>query len=304
MTSKSRRGALGRGLEAILQSPDTDITSKDISGNYVVGAIANIAIAKIETNPFQPRNDFEEEALNELDESIREQGIIQPITVRKRGYDRYQVISGERRLRAAKAAGLEDVPCYIRVANDEQMLELALIENTHREDLNSIEIAISYQRLIEECNLTQEALSQKVSKKRSTVANYLRLLKLPAEVQLAIRDGSISMGQARNFVNIQSHEDQLTLLEEIISQGLNVREVEQKVREINKPRRKKAKPVKLPGRITEMTQRIGSGYQTNVQIKRNPKGEGSIVFKFSSEEEMERLLSLFDSTTDASQNDK
>ena len=245
MASKTRKGALGRGLEAILQSPDTDITSKDISGNYVVGAIANIGIDKIETNPFQPRNDFEEEALSELVDSIREQGIIQPITVRKLGYDRYQVISGERRLRAAKTAGLEDVPCYIRVANDEQMLELALIENTHREDLNSIEIAISYQRLLEECNLTQEALSQKVSKKRSTVANYLRLLKLPAEVQLAVRDGSISMGQARSFVNIESHEDQLTLLEEIITQGLNVREVEQKVREIKKPKRKSVKRVKI-----------------------------------------------------------
>ncbi len=303
MASKTRKGALGRGLEAILQSPDTDITSKDISGNYVVGAIANIGIDKIETNPFQPRNDFEEEALSELVDSIREQGIIQPITVRKLGYDRYQVISGERRLRAAKTAGLEDVPCYIRVANDEQMLELALIENTHREDLNSIEIAISYQRLLEECNLTQEALSQKVSKKRSTVANYLRLLKLPAEVQLAVRDGSISMGQARSFVNIESHEDQLTLLEEIITQGLNVREVEQKVREIKKPKRKSVKRVKLPERITDMTQRIGNGYQTKVQIKRNPKGQGSIVFKFSSEEEMERLLSLLDSTTDASQND-
>jgi ParB family chromosome partitioning protein len=301
MTSKTRRGALGRGLEAILQSPDTDITSKDISGNYVVGAIANIGIDKIETNPFQPRNDFEEEALNELVESIREQGIIQPITVRKLGYDRYQVISGERRLRAAKIVGLDDVPCYIRVANDEQMLELALIENTHREDLNSIEIAISYQRLLEECNLTQEALSQKVSKKRSTVANYLRLLKLPAEVQLAIRDGSLSMGQARSFINIQSHEDQLTLLNEILTQGLNVREVEQKVREINKPLRKKVKRVKLPERAVEMARRIGDGYQTSVQVKRNTKGQGSIVLKFGSEEEMDRLLNLLDTRPAASE---
>lgn len=304
MTSKNRRGALGRGLEAILQSPDTDITSKDISGNYVVGAIANIGIDKIETNPFQPRNDFEAEALNELVDSIREQGIIQPITVRKLGYDRYQVISGERRLRAAKMVGLDEVPCYIRVANDEQMLELALIENTHREDLNSIEIAISYQRLLEECNLTQEALSQKVSKKRSTVANYLRLLKLPAEVQLAIRDGSISMGQARNFISIQSHEDQLMLLNEILTQGLNVREVEQKTREINKPQRKKVYRIKLPARITEMAQRIGSGYQTTVQVKRNTKGQGSIVLKFGSEEEMDRLLSLLDTKIAAPENDK
>jgi ParB family chromosome partitioning protein len=181
------------------------------------------------------------------------------------------------------------------------MLELALIENTHREDLNSIEIAISYQRLIEECSLTQEALSQKVSKKRSTVANYLRLLKLPAEVQLAIRDGSLSMGQARSFINIQSHVDQLTLLSEILTQGLNVREVEEKVREINKPGRKKVKRVKLPERVMEMARRIGDGYQTSVQVKRNTKGQGSIVLKFNSEEEMNRLLNLLDTQPSASE---
>lgn len=288
MINKNRRGALGRGLEAILQSPDTDITSKDISGNYVVGAIANIEISKIEANPFQPRSDFNDEPLQELTESIREQGIIQPLTVRKLGYDKYQVISGERRLRASIAAGLTEVPCYIRVANDEQMLEMALIENTHREDLNAIEISISYQRLIEECQLTQEELSKKVGKKRSTVANYLRLLKLPAEVQLALRDGSISMSQARSFVNIEDRDEQLSLLKQIIEGGLSVREIEKKVKKINKP----GKKVQLPDKYKELSQNLSTNYETKVEIKRNNRGMGSIVLSFGSDVEMERIITL------------
>ena len=175
-----KKTGLGRGLSAILESPETDITSKDISGNYVAGAIANLPIRKIETNPFQPREDFDESSLAELAQSILEQGIIQPLTVRKMGYDKYQLISGERRFRASKIAGIDSVPCYIRVANDEQMLEWALIENIQRENLNAIEIAISYNRLIEECSLTQDELSKRVGKNRTTVTNYMRLLKLPA----------------------------------------------------------------------------------------------------------------------------
>lgn len=289
MTQKNRRGALGRGLEAILQSPDTDITSKDISGNYVVGAIANIEVGKIEANPFQPRNDFEDVALQELTDSIREQGIIQPITVRKLGYDKYQVISGERRLRAAKIVQLTEVPCYIRVANDEQMLELALIENTHRADLNSIEIAISYQRLIEECQLTQEELSQKIGKKRSTVANYLRLLRLPAEIQLAIRESVISMGQARNFVNIEDREEQMKLLEEIREGGMSVRELEKKVKLINKPTARKPQ---LAEKYVEFSKNLSEDYSAKVEVKRNNRGMGSIVFKFGTQEEMDRILTL------------
>ena len=169
MTTPNKKRGLGRGLDAILQSPETDITSADISGNYVAGAIAQIDIDKIETNPFQPRTDFDETALNELSESIKNQGVIQPVTVRKMGYDKYQLISGERRLRASKMAGLKKIPVFIRVANDEQMLEMALIENIHRENLNAIEVAISYQRLLEECELTQDKLSEKVGKDRSTV---------------------------------------------------------------------------------------------------------------------------------------
>jgi ParB family transcriptional regulator, chromosome partitioning protein len=288
MMNKNKKGALGRGLEAILQSPDTDITSKDISGNYVVGAIAEIEIQKIEANPFQPRTDFEEEAMNELMASIEEQGIIQPLTVRKLGYDKYQIISGERRLRAANNLKLEKVPCYIRVANDEQMLELALIENTHREDLNGIEIAISYQRLLEECNLTQEELSKKVGKNRSTIANYLRLLKLPAEVQIAIRNGTISMGQARSFIGIENHEKQMALLDEIMSDGMTVRQIEQKVRKINKS----GKKYKLPERFVELSKQLSNNFDTKVEIKRNNRGKGSIVVSFTSDEEMERILKL------------
>jgi len=288
MKNKNKRLALGRGLEAILQSPDTDITSKDISGNYVVGAIANIEISKIEANPFQPRSDFKDEALQELADSITEQGIIQPLTVRKLGYDKYQIISGERRLRAAISIGLKEVPCYIRVANDEQMLELALIENTHREDLNAIEVSISYQRLIEECELTQEELSRRVGKKRSTIANYLRLLKLPAEVQLAIREGKVSMGQARSFVNVEDREEQLKLLKAITEEGVSVRELEKKVKQINKPGRK----YQLPEKYKAISENLSVDFKTKVEIKRNTRGAGSIVFKFASDEEMNQILTL------------
>ena len=181
---KTKRSALGRGLSAILESPETDITSRDISGDYVVGAIANIPLDKIEANPFQPRNKFEENALNELAKSLKEQGIIQPITVRKMGYEKYQLISGERRFRAARLAGLKQLPAFIRVANDQQMLEMALIENIHREDLNALDIAVSYQRLIEECNITSEKLSERIGKDRTTITNYIRLLKLPPQSRI------------------------------------------------------------------------------------------------------------------------
>lgn len=290
---KNKRTALGRGLEAILQSPDTDITSKDISGNYVVGAIAAIEIGKIEANPFQPRNKFEEEALAELASSIGEQGIIQPVTVRKLGYDKYQIISGERRMRAAKLAGLTEIPCYIRVANDEQMLEMALIENIHREDLNAIEVGISYQRLMEECRLTQEELSKKVGKQRSTIANYVRLLKLPAEVQVAIRDGLITQGHARSFINIEDREEQLMLLKDILDNDLSVREIEKQVKKIQKSRNKRGvkKPtVHLPEKYREFPVSLSRELGTNVEFKRNAKGKGSIVIPFKSDEELERII--------------
>lgn len=293
---KIKKSALGRGLSAILESPETDITSNDISGNYVVGAIANIPLEKIETNPFQPRNKFEEDTLNELAISIKEQGIIQPITVRKLGYDKYQLISGERRLRAAKLAGLSHVPTYIRVANDQQMLEMALIENIHREDLNSLDIAISYQRLIEECKMTNEELSGRIGKDRSTITNYVRLLKLPPQVQLAIRDNKISMGHARAIINIENVDLQLEILRAIISKNLSVRDVERIVKELNGSQKLPGKipPALLPDKYLTAKEGLSAHFETKIEIRRNNKGKGSIVIPFKSEKEFDRILELLE----------
>jgi ParB family chromosome partitioning protein len=294
---KTKKNALGRGLSAILESPETDITSSDISGNYVVGAIANISIDKIEANPFQPRNNFEKESLNELASSISEQGIIQPVTVRKLGYDKYQLISGERRYRAAKIAGLEFIPTFIRVANDQQMLEMALIENIHRKDLNSMDIAISYQRLIEECNITQETLSERIGKDRTTIANYIRLLKLPPEIQLAIKDEKISMGHARAIINLESVDVQLQILDAIIKKNLSVRDVERIVKELNGhalPPAKKKETVSLPAKFSSVKKELSERYGLKVDIRRNTKGKGSIVIPFKSDKEFERIVSLLE----------
>jgi ParB family chromosome partitioning protein len=288
-----KKTGLGRGLSAILESPETDITSKDISGNYVAGAIANLPLGKIETNPFQPREDFDETALAELSQSILEQGIIQPLTVRKMGYDKYQLISGERRLRAAKLAGIESAPCYIRVANDEQMLEWALIENIQRENLNAIEIAISYNRLIEECSLTQDELSKRVGKNRTTVTNYLRLLKLPAEVQAALRDGSISMGHARSLINVDDEAKQLIIIRKIIADELSVREVEKLVRQLDKVVSPVAKPGKiaLPLKYEVMKDSLQQRLNRKIELNRNPKGKGSIVIPFISDDDLQSIIS-------------
>ena len=293
MTVQNKNRGLGRGLDAILQSPETDITSVDISGNYVAGAIAQIEIDKIETNPFQPRTDFDGNALNELAESIKNQGVIQPVTVRKMGYDKYQLISGERRLRASKMAGLETIPVFIRVANDEQMLEMALIENIHRENLNAIEVAISYQRLLEECKFTQDQLSEKVSKDRSTVANFLRLLKLPAEIQIAIRDGYITMGHARALVNISDKAKQLIILKRIIDEDLSVRQVEILARDINKDGSKKPAAKQknvLPENIKIQAESLSKALKMGVKVNRDDKGKGSLTINFKNDQEFERLL--------------
>jgi ParB family transcriptional regulator, chromosome partitioning protein len=288
-----KKTGLGRGLSAILESPETDITSKDISGNYVAGAIANLPIDKIETNPFQPREDFDETALAELSQSILEQGIIQPLTVRKMGYDKYQLISGERRFRASKLAGIDTLPCYIRVANDEQMLEWALIENIQRENLNAIEISISYNRLIEECNLTQDELSKRVGKNRSTVTNYLRLLKLPAEIQAAIRDNSISMGHARSLINVNDENKQLLITRKIIAEALSVREVEKLVRQFDKIVTPVTKPSKiaLPLKYEVMKDSIQARLNRKVELHRNPKGKGNIIIPFVSDDDLQAIIS-------------
>lgn len=292
MTSKKK--ALGRGLDAILQSPETDITSRDISGNYVAGAVADIEIHKIEANPFQPRTSFEEESMQELAQSIKRQGIIQPLTVRKSGYDRYQLIAGERRLKAATMSGLKAVPCYIRVANDEQMLEMALIENIHRKDLNAMEIAFSYQRLIEELKLTQEEVSQRVSKDRATVSNYIRLLKLPPEVQYALRHDQISMGHARSLITIDNIPLQLKLLLRIVEKGFSVRDTEKLARDIIQPPATVNKPVgsNLPEHVEEAGVRLQHKLGKKMSIRRNNNGKGSIVITFSSDTELDQILQI------------
>jgi len=296
MTTKGKKQALGRGLNAILQSPDTDITSKDISGNYVVGAVAELPIGTIEANPFQPRDRFEEEALQELAESIKQQGIIQPVTVRKMGYDKYQLISGERRLKASRIAGLKAIPAFIRVANDQQMLEMALVENIQRENLNPIEVAISYQRLIEECNITQEKLGERVGKNRSTVTNYLRLLKLQPQIQLALQDENITMGHARALLAIDDNEARTALLAKILEENLSVRDVEKIIREEKQQKvpvaRKANTP--LPQLFKEAKEHLSNNLQSKIQIKRSLKGKGSITIHFNNDDDFERLLRIMD----------
>ena len=293
MPDKNRK-SLGRGLDSILQSPETDITSRDISGDFVAGAVAEIDINLIETNPFQPRTEFDETALRELAQSIKEQGVIQPVTVRKLGYNKYQLISGERRLRASKMAGLTKIPAFIRVANDEQMLELALIENIHRENLNAIEVAISYQRLIDECSLTQEEVSEKVGKSRSAVANFLRLLKLPPEVQLAIRDGHISMGHARALININDKEEQLKLLQQIIMDEMTVRQTEEMADKAKGKADKERKQTNfIPEHFKSKIKTLSQTLNTKVKVKRDIKGHGSVVIDFKDEAEFDRIMELF-----------
>lgn len=293
--TKSKKKALGRGLDAILKSPETDITSKDISGSYVAGAIAEIDIDKIDTNPFQPRTDFDEMMIREMADSIKVQGIIQPITVRKIGVDKFQLISGERRLRASKLSNRNRIPAFIRIANDEQMLELALIENIHRKDLNAIEMAISYQRLIDECQLTQEKLSERLGKNRSTITNFLRLLKLQPEVQIALRDNIISMGHARALITIESEPQQVNILKRVIRDSLNVRQVEELVRALNAkpdPLPEKQKRVKIPEKYRETTDVLSRRFETKVSLRRNNKGQGSIVISFKDDDELDKIISL------------
>ncbi len=293
----SKKRALGRGLDAILSSPDTDITSEDISGNYVAGAVAELELDKIETNPFQPRTEFEELALEELAVSIKKQGIIQPITVRKLGFDSYQLISGERRYRASKIAGLKTIPSYIRVANDEQMLEMALVENIQRENLNAVEIGISYQRLMDECDITQDELSKRVGKNRSTITNYIRLLKLPVEVQIAIRSNQIAMGHARALINVENITTQLKILEKIIIHQLSVREVEKMVKDLLNPLAKLKDKVnfeKSPAMI-EYSSRIALAIGYDVQVKAGQNGKGKLLIDFASEEELRKMMLIIES---------
>ncbi len=290
-----QKNALGRGLGALIDDADREKFEQ-------IDAVNEIDIDKIETNPFQPRSNFDEEGLNELASSIKELGIIQPITVRQVTHDTYQLITGERRLRASLAAGLKKVPAYIRTADDQAMLELALVENIQREDLDAIEVAISYQRLIEECKLTQEAMSDRVGKKRSTISNYLRLLKLPAEIQIGIRERKISMGHARTLVNIEDPRVQIEAYYRIQDEDLSVRKVEEIVRKINKilpaGSSKKEEKEKLLEEFKELEEKLSAFFASNVQFRMNKQGKGKIVIPFESGDELERIMSVLDKFRD------
>ncbi len=294
MTEKKwkKRSGLGRGLGALLE--DSEEKEKlSGAGATIKGAISEIAIASIEVNPFQPRTDFNEEALEELAESIRVQGIIQPITVRALSENEFQLISGERRLQASRKAGLINIPAYIRTANDQQMLEMALIENIQRESLNSIEIALSYQRLLSECDLKQEELGGRVGKNRSTVTNYLRLLKLPPDIQIALRDGQLSMGHARAIISIENVDQQLDIFKRTLKDALSVRKVEELVRELSgkeKEPRQAAKAVNPE--IVKIQNKLTSHFGTKIQIKADDSSKGEIKIPFVSADELERILSL------------
>jgi ParB family chromosome partitioning protein len=296
-SSTKKRGALGKGLSALLENAATDITSKSQESG-VVGSISMIPIGDIEANPFNPRTNFEKEALEELRESIATHGIIQPLTVRKLGRDKYQLISGERRFRASQLNGLEEVPAYIRVANDQAMLEMALVENIQREDLNSIEVALSYQRLITECNLTQEQLSQKISKSRSSITNHIRLLKLPAVIQLGVRDGLVSMGHARALVSAGEEQFQVLLYQRIIDNNLSVRELEVLIREGFKaedfneePKEKSPSPALNKSQET-FKSFLGDRVSAKVDIKKNNLGSGKIMITFNSEVDLNRIIEI------------
>lgn len=296
----TKKRALGKGLSALLENANTDITTKNIGvEGKTVGSIAMISIDRIEANPWNPRTSFEEEALEELKDSISNHGIIQPLTVRKLGRDKYQLISGERRFRASQLAGLEEVPCYIRIANDQTMLEMALVENIQREDLNAIEVGLSYQRLIDECNLTQEKLSQKLGKSRSNITNFLRLLKLPAPVQVGIKEGLISMGHARALVSAGDEDRQIDLFKQIIADGLSVRDLEAVVKGVKNgaPANKtngsaspKAGNYNFDQQAISYTNRLSEKLNAKVQLSANDSGKGKLVINFNSEEELTEIL--------------
>ncbi|MBL4715966.1 MAG: ParB/RepB/Spo0J family partition protein [Bacteroidia bacterium] len=290
----SRKNALGRGLSALLENEETDITShsEDISGTAQVGIISKLPISQIETNPFQPRDHFDEKTLQELSESIAEHDLIQPITVRKLGYDQYQIISGERRYRASKLADLKEIPTYIRIANDQQMLEMALVENLQRENLNAIEISISFQRLIEECSLTQEELGGRVGKNRSTVTNYLRLLKLPPEIQMGLRDMVISMGHARAIISMEDSEIQLAIYKEIVDKNLSVRQVEQLSKSYQKSTSGKRSKAKLSPQLNDIQNDLTSYFETKVNLKQKSNGKGNIVIEYFSDSDLNRILEI------------
>jgi ParB family chromosome partitioning protein len=293
---------LGRGLGALIS--DTNYiqqnrrTRSEQTENSHLVSIADIDIEKIVPNPYQPRTEFNLEAIEELSQSIKLLGLIQPITVRPIENGMYQIISGERRYRASKLAGIKNIPAYIRETDDNGMLEMAIVENIQREDLDAIEVAVSFQRLIDECNLTQEAMADRVGKKRATVTNYLRLLKLPAEIQFAIRAKKITMGHAKSLLGVENPKIQLKLANQIIEQDLSVRQVEAKVQNLNKEKKakKEKEVIELPENYFKVIDTLGKYFNNNISVKRSEKGVGELTIRFSSDKEMDDFLSALENT--------
>jgi len=299
MAQINKKQALGKGIRALLDNIDDEIKTNGegvpaVSGQGQSANTARIPLDQIEVNPKQPRRDFDEQSLKELAESIKLHDIIQPVTVIKTGQHRFQLISGERRLRASKLAGLKDIPAYVRTADGQEMLEMALLENLQREDLNAIEIAISYRQLMDECGLTQEQVAERMKKERSTVANYLRLLKLPPDIQKAVRDGSISMGHARAIISLDHVDQQLYVFRETTQRGLSVRQVEQMVKDMATEKQttstKSATPVKLPPAYKRIEDNMASHFSTRVKLDRKKTGKGNIVIEFYNDEDLERIM--------------
>ena len=298
MAEKKR--ALGKGLSALLKNPETDITSLESNKDLikVAGSISEIDINQIKVNPFQPRIDFDQDTLQELAASISQLGIIQPITVRKMGYDKYQLISGERRFRACQIAQLESVPAFVRIANDQEMLEMALVENIQREQLNPVEVALSYQRLLDECKLTQDKMSERVGKKRSTITNYLRLLKLPAEILASLKNKEISMGHARALINVSNHETQINIFRDALENGFSVREIEQIVKEFGSIGYKKVSPKARKSTIPSFEhQKISNDLKKltgkPVSLKVSKSGKGKLEISFSNDDELSEIIKYF-----------
>ncbi len=297
MAKATKKQALGRGLSALLKDPNYDITSvNDKNAEKLVGSIIEIDLGSIDVNPYQPRSYFNEESLRELASSIKELGVIQPVTVRKSEGNKFQLVSGERRFRASKLIGNKTIPAYIRIAHDNELLEMALVENIQRKDLDPIEVALSYQRLINEIDLTQEDMSLRVGKKRSTISNYLRLLKLDPIIQTGIRDGFLSMGHGRSLINIENTEEQLKIYEKIIRQKLSVRQTERLVKILKEgnPSTSKsiAKKIEVPKFVNSGLKTISNYFGHKIDIKLTGKNKGKIMIPFHSEEDFNRIKKL------------
>ena len=303
MSQVNKKQALGKGIRALLNNIDEEINTpkgsvpavsgQNTNNNSNTNSIARIPVELIDVNPMQPRHDFDEHALLELSESIKLHDIIQPVTVIRTGNNKYQLISGERRWRASKMAGLKDIPAYVRTADGQELLEMALLENLQRENLNAIEIALSYRRLMDECDLTQEQVSERMKKERSTVANYLRLLKLPPDVQKSVRDGQLSMGHARAIIGLEHVDQQLYVFREAMQRGLSVRQVEQLVKDMATEKTPKSAPqvaVKLPPAYKRIEDNMASHLSTKVKLERKKNGKGSILIEFYNDEDLERIM--------------